>query len=158
MRSPAHGWSVSARVVGGTYWIWELVIAGIVLLLVMPVVLAFVLATWRRSKRIQTSMKRLTSIDPSPTAWDYAFSKGRTLFVRAWLKDGGLVGGFLGADSYASSYPQEPNLFLEEQWKLDENGTFLEPLDDSAGLIILSGTIEVVELLGGETDDQAEEV
>src|SRR2546423_323160 len=46
--------------------------------------------------------------DPAPRAWDFLFSSRPAAAVRLKLKDGGWLGGFFGADSYASGYPEEP--------------------------------------------------
>ena len=50
-----------------------------------------------------------------------------------------------GADSYATSYPDEPQIYLEEVWKLDEEGKFTEKINASRGIVVLEKDISSVE-------------
>lgn len=47
--------------------------------------------------------------------------------------------------SSASSHPAEEQIYLEQVWKLDEKGKFLEPVTGSKGIIILNSEIAAVE-------------
>lgn len=61
------------------------------------------------------------------------------------LKDGSRIGGKYGKYSYASSYPEEDQLYLEQVYYVDENGKFEQPVPRSQGMIIRGDEILAVE-------------
>lgn len=67
--------------------------------------------------------------------------------MRIRLKSGFWVGGFYGTGSFASSYPESQDLYLEQAWSLDESGSFSEPIEGSAGLLISRDQMEMLELI-----------
>jgi hypothetical protein len=69
------------------------------------------------------------------------------LFVRLKLRNGERIGGVFGDLSFASAYPQEQDLFLEEVWSLDEEGGSVEATADSRGILVLRDQIETLEFL-----------
>jgi len=74
----------------------------------------------------------------------------RPFFVRIKLRDGERVGGVFGEDSFATAYPEPQDVFLEEAWRLRQEGSFLEPLEGTAGLLVPGTSIELVEFLVGQ--------
>lgn len=62
------------------------------------------------------------------------------------LKDQRKIGGLFDTASFASSYPAEPQIYLQQVWKLDGEGRFLEPIERSKGIIILRDDIVAVEM------------
>ncbi len=84
-------------------------------------------------------------IHPCIKPWDYVFNKREKFWVIVHLKNGKMLGGIYGENSFASSYPAEEEIYLEEMWKLDKNGVFLEPLKRSKGMIILKDEILSIE-------------
>jgi hypothetical protein len=62
------------------------------------------------------------------------------------IKDGRIIGGLYGPDSFASSYPEKEDIYLQETWKIDGNGKFLKKIADTKGLLINPDTIEYIEL------------
>jgi hypothetical protein len=62
------------------------------------------------------------------------------------LKDGRTVGGLYDEDSFASSYPESEDLYLQEVWKLNEQGGFIEKVPNTRGLLINYEGIEFIEL------------
>jgi len=65
------------------------------------------------------------------------------------------VAGKFGPNSFASSAPCEEQLYLEEEWVLNEDGGFERHAEQSAGVIILSSEIRSVEFYNsGEDDDE----
>jgi hypothetical protein len=117
-------------------------------LFAVPAVLGLLVAGARRSDRVRGWLGSWTSIHPAPTAWDYAFSTPKSRYVRVRLHGGQNVGGLFGAASFASSYPEPQDLFIEQAWRLDREGSFIEPIPFSEGILVRHETIEVVELLG----------
>lgn len=85
---------------------------------------------------------------PHPTGrpWDFVFSQRAEHWVRVTLKDGKVIGRKFSTKSFASSAPDQEQIYLEERWIVDENGVFERPVNRTAGVIILSSDISHVEL------------
>lgn len=62
------------------------------------------------------------------------------------LENGNLIGGYFGANSYATSFPNQGDLYLEAVYEVAEDGTFGEPIEDTDGMIITSDDYHYVEL------------
>ncbi len=93
---------------------------------------------------------------PTQKPWDFVFGKRTTYWVIVNLKSGKRVAGMYGINSFASSAPAEEQLYLEQEWVLNEDGGFERAAEQSAGIIILASEIETVELYfsGEDTDDK----
>ncbi|TFH47086.1 MAG: hypothetical protein E4G94_00930 [ANME-2 cluster archaeon] len=84
-------------------------------------------------------------VHPIQKPWDYVFGKRQPYWLIVHLKDGRKIGGKFDYKSFASSNPAEEQIYLEEVWKLDENGKFSEPVERTKGIIILSAEILSIE-------------
>ncbi|MBK5217139.1 MAG: hypothetical protein JJE02_06105 [Propionibacteriales bacterium] len=60
---------------------------------------------------------------PAPRAWDDLFSDRPTTFIRVRTVDGFWLAGSFADNSYAGGFPNETDLFLEEAWEIDSDGT-----------------------------------
>ena len=96
-------------------------------------------------KIISTPFFMEKTIHPIPKPWDYVFSQRKPLWVIVHLKDGRRIGGFYGTESFASSYPTNEQIYLEEVWCLDEKGKFLERIARSKGIILSKEDFEAIE-------------
>ena len=76
---------------------------------------------------------------------NFIFGKKEVFWVIIHLEDGRKIGGKFDKDSFASSYPEEEQIYLEEVWKLDEEGKFIEPIERSKGIIILTNKVLFIE-------------
>lgn len=83
---------------------------------------------------------------PYPSAWDYYFDERHPAFVIIHLTNGNIVGGYYGPRSYATSYPNDGDIYLEAVYELDDDGTFVEPIPDTNGLLISKDAYHYVEL------------
>lgn len=85
---------------------------------------------------------------PHPTGkpWDYFFSLGVPCWVIVTLKDGQKIGGRFDSGSFASSSPENEQIYLQEHWVLNDDGGFERERTDTLGIIILSNEIVTVEL------------
>jgi hypothetical protein len=83
----------------------------------------------------------------TPTSWDHYFNQGEDCFVLIHMKaNDEMIGGlFSGGNSFASSYPEKEDLYLEELWKIDENGRFLEKVERTNGLLVNFEEIKYIE-------------
>jgi hypothetical protein len=133
---------------------WEPILGGFVLLFLAPAVLALVAAWLGRSATAKRLLGFVTTIDPTPRAWDFAFKAGGPFFVRIKLRDGELVGGLFGDGSFAAAYPEPQDIYLEEAWRLAKDGSFVARLGGTAGLLVPQTSIETVELLSVEKERQ----
>jgi len=95
--------------------------------------------------------------DPTPSAWDFAFSKGTAGWVRVQLSDGRWLGGWFSSNSYASSYPNPQELFVEVGYLIDENGTFTTDVHAPGGLFIRCTDALSVDFLPAEPDTEDHE-
>lgn len=123
-------------------------------LLIAPIVWVFVFKCFRTRQFAQKFM-------PHPTLkpWDFVFSKRRPYWIVVTLKNGDRVGGRYDASSFASSAPAPEQLYLEEQWVINQDGGLERSYHETAGVLILSSEIVAVELFhlnNGETDVRQE--
>lgn len=111
------------------------------ILLIFPIlwpILLLKIIHWGFIKKIVTN--------PIPKPWDYVFLKREPYWIIIHLKNGKMVGGIYNTDSYASLYPIEEQLYLQQVWKLDSNGKFKTPIDRTKGIIVMREDISSIEL------------
>jgi hypothetical protein len=78
---------------------------------------------------------RLQPVHVVPTAWDYQFGRLRKAhWVLVKLKDGSMVGGFFGTHSFASSDPEERDIYIEQVYRIDQDSTW-HPMSAGRGSI-----------------------
>jgi hypothetical protein len=94
---------------------------------------------------LSTLLVKYRKIHPVPVAWDFVFGKRERFWVIVHLKNGRLIGGFYGAQSFASSFPNPEQIFLEELWELDKKDRFKKALYQSAGAWIPREEISTLE-------------
>ena len=117
--------------------------AVLVLLLAVPAALAAA-----DHYRLEHGWTPKISRNPSPRAWDTAF-RGRVHgFVRLRTESGEWFGGWFGRRSFASSYPEPRELFVEKAWRLDDAGRFTEEELYTEGMYVRCDDLRVVEFLG----------
>ena len=128
-------------------------IASIVGVVVVPVLAAAGMTWALGSERFQRIKHRLlpdrwNRIDTRPSAWDVAFAAAEDpCFVRVQMKDGTWYAGYFGPDSYASSFPDPPSLFLEISYAVDDEGQILNPIEGNASAVIDCSESVLVEIL-----------
>lgn len=110
-------------------------------LFIFPVILVF---SWRWLRTTRIVLKAA----PHPTGrpWDFVFSQKDEYWVRVTLKNGTVIGGKYSTHSFASSAPDQEQIYLEERWILNDKGVFKRPVNRTAGIILLSSEISHVEL------------
>lgn len=118
----------------------------IFLFIIVP--LAVPMGYLKTNTKIRTYVYDVDS--PSIRPWDCVFKELEPCYVRVYLKDGSIIGGKYSTKSFASAYPYEEQLYLEETWILNDNGEFQAALPGSRGMIILHDEMSSVEFLRGE--------
>ena len=115
-------------------------LAGLLLVVVVPSAVAWAEGRWVRRRA-------LARYEPTPTAWDALFHGSGSCFVRVRLKSGLWVGGWLGSNSAVSAYPQPGDLYLQTQYRMAADGSFVGRMPGSAGVYVKAADVEVLELL-----------
>ncbi len=124
---------------------------ALVLFLVVPAAGAW-MVSWlqNRNKNAATRLE--------PTAWDYMARKAmNSRFVRARLKDGTWVGGWYGAQSYASGYPSSPDIYIQWAYQMNDDGSFGPPTEGSSGIYLRLDNIDVLEVIDRQATAGGEE-
>jgi Family of unknown function (DUF6338) len=84
------------------------------------------------------------------TAWDDFFGRQETeCWLQVELAEGRVIGGRFGRRSFASSWPDPGHLFMEEVWRVDEDGYFVDPLPGSAGILLRPADYKMVRTYQG---------
>jgi hypothetical protein len=73
------------------------------------------------------------------------------------LKNGRKVGGWFGGKSFASSYPNTPELYLEEAYHINADGGFDEPFQKSDGILITESEISTIEFFKPDWSNEDEQ-
>ena len=118
------------------YWIYLLL-----LFVVGPVVLAVL---WIWTRRLPWVVRFVQHPDPTP--WDNYFDRREHKFMIIHLNDGHMIGGYFGQGSYASSFPDQGDLYLSALYELDEEGRFGDPVECTDGLLIRKDQYTRIEL------------
>jgi hypothetical protein len=139
---PAYGlFELKDRLPG---WLYHLLLGALIVLGVFgtPILLAYIL--YRLDLR--GHLKSL-GVRPNPTSWDWFFSNraGKHYYVRFHRKDGENLGGYFGENSFAASSPNAQQIYVEEVWRLDEDGKFIERVEGSEGALVKSEDCELIE-------------
>lgn len=123
------------------------------LVVVATVVLPAVIAGFRYrglglSHRFPWITRNAISRTNDPRAWEGAADFAVTgRFVRVQMEDGRYFGGWYGASSRMGLFPHGRDLFLEVQWVMKEDGSFLQPLEGAQGIWLPVTDSVVVEWL-----------
>lgn len=109
------------------------------ILLIVPGLLS--LGYW---KLRQTEWSLRVLPHPQGRAWDYVFSKRLPAWIVITLKDGRKVGGWYGGKSFASSNPNLPEIYIQEEYHINEDGGFDSPHHESGGILITESEISTI--------------
>lgn len=86
----------------------------------------------------------LRGVHPMPTAWDETFARSEARLVIVTLKDGSVVRGWCGQQSFISSDAKERDIYIEQIYHKDEQGAW-GVLFPGTGVYIAPGEIRMVE-------------
>lgn len=143
---PEHRWAI---------FIWAVVVAFLVPSILGVIVGQLTLFSWVEKA---LDFVGLGYIDRMPSAWDFVMRKREANYLRIHLKDGkGMIGGSFASASFGSLDPKRADVYLEQAWQLDDNGTFLQPIADTRGLWIAHDVMAYVHFLQGTEKPHGEE-
>lgn len=109
--------------------LWVLWLSTYVVLIIAPAGWAF-LARWLRDQPWTPFLSCQSK------AWDYYFSHKEPLWIVAYLDDGSKVAGFYAGESYASAFPSEEQIYIQQEWVVGENDAFERAVTGSDGILL----------------------
>ena len=112
----------------------------VAVLFIFPTIWALVFIKLRKLKFF---LKRIPH--PISKPWDYVFGKREVYWVIIYLTDGTKFGGMYDTQSFASSYPEEEQIYIQKVWEIGENNKFLAPINRSKGVLVSKKDIKAVE-------------
>lgn len=95
--------------------------------------------------------------NPTPSAWDFAFGKAQSGWVRVRLADGSFAGGWFSTKSYASSFPEPQELYLEVGYVMTDQGIFKDEVSAPGGMVVRCQDAIVVDFIPAESHNGSEE-
>jgi hypothetical protein len=130
-----------------------------VVLFVSPILIGLAMIGLNDAGWVRRLRARFGLAHPVPKAWDYFFRRRTPCWVIGTLKDGRIVAGLYGSNSFASSFPAEEDIYIERLCRLSEEGKIIGLADQSLGAIIRMENIELLEFyeLKGEVTRMSEE-
>ena len=141
------------RVLNGAGNLYEQSLNWAALTLIGPAAFGLLLGTVAQKRWMHKAVEwcGLSMVDVIPTAWDYRFSNipRPGIFVLVTLSDDKQVAGFFGPRSFASSDNEERDLYIEEEWTLQDDGTW-EPRSARIGIFVAAKEIKHVEFFEAE--------
>jgi hypothetical protein len=125
-------------------------IAAVLLLFVTPIIWPLILVAIFKSKRLARRIQI-----PYPTAWDFFFDQREAGFALVHLSSGKLLGGYWGGNSYAGSFPNDGDIYLEAVYAVDEAGVFGDPMPNSRGVLLRKEQYSYIELFSVPDSEDA---
>lgn len=135
------------------YWVehpvlWIFYLFGF--LIVSPYILGFIAGIVSAKAWLRKLIQKIgiNPVHAVPTAWDYIMSNGGYVIIT--LKDGAIIYGLFSSSSFASSIPEERDIFLESIYDRDLlTGDWILK-DRTRGIWIAKDEIQTIEYLGFE--------
>ncbi|MGW5922294.1 DUF6338 family protein [Nocardia fluminea] len=91
-----------------------------------------------------------SSYDPTPTAWDMAALALGERWIRIRMSDDRWIGGWYSSESYVSTYPEPPDIYIESQHQMTEAGEIGEEVKGTAGVWVPLKDATLVEWINPE--------
>lgn len=105
------------------------------------------------SSAIVDKLKLRRQWDPTPSAWDFAFADRGEGWVRVQSSDGAWMGGWYGNASFASSYPDPREIFLEVGYAMNSDGEFTGEVSAPDGIYIRCDDVRLLDFSAHEDQD-----
>ncbi len=133
------------------YWVWTY-IWFIFAIFVWPVAAGIGVSRLVRVEWIDRQLDRvgMGRADRTPSAWDWAIDVVESRWVKVYLRDGSVIGGFYATESLAAAYSSQKDIYLEQMWEIGSDDKFSRMVEDTDGVWISHDMISHVVLLIGE--------
>lgn len=76
----------------------------------------------------------------TPAAWDFAARANTQAFVRIHRANGDWIGGWYTGGSYTTTYPEPTSIYISNQFRMNNDGTFGDPLPNTGVWVAISET------------------
>ncbi|MBV8892941.1 MAG: hypothetical protein JO266_13405 [Acidobacteria bacterium] len=123
--------------------LYHLLVGALVVLgaFVTPILAAYILYTLEGRGHLKNF-----GAQPNLTPWDWFFSnRAGNYYVLFHRKEGQDLGGYFGDNSFAASSSNAQQIYVEELWRVDEDGKFIERVEGSEGAVVNSEDCEFIE-------------
>lgn len=121
---------------------WTIGALLVVVLLIVPT--AFALIALLRDRIADNG--KATWVPTKKMPWDYVFAKGPYFAVVITFADNSVIGGRYSERGFASHFPYDHQILLDEVWELDDAKHFVRKVPKSEGVIVLSKDIKTLEM------------
>lgn len=126
----------------------ELTAAIVCVCFLSPIILALGWY-WLRTSFLH---RKLKMDHPTPRGWDHFVRINHEFWVLFHWKSGKMSGGYFGEHSYASTFPHDPEIYVEEMWRVNERGEFTEIIERTLGGVVRISECERVEFFKVSTE------
>lgn len=133
------------------------VILAFAVFLVVPFGLGVVIPLILRSERTRGLREKLGVPHMTAKAWDRFFETSTNCWVIVHLTDGSKVAGWFGDNSFASSFPAEEDIYLEQTCTLTPEGELGEWKEGSRGIILRMENVRTLEVFEPEEETNDEQ-
>jgi hypothetical protein len=125
----------------GWYILGMIVFSGIT-----PMLLAWATYALRTS---ELAYSKLGLDHPHRTGWEHFITRRQPCYIIFHLKgsEKDRFAGYYGRNSYAASFPEDPEVYVERLHEVDEHGKLVGAIADSLGSVIRLADVERVEFL-----------
>jgi Family of unknown function (DUF6338) len=124
-------------------WLFQLLV--LLTVFVIPAFLGWFASYLLQARWLRRFVKLV--IHPVPMSWDYIFSRNKSYWVKFYLKTGEKFGGYYSTKSFASSYPDPQEIYVEQVWRLNENDALIEMVVSTAGGFVKADDCKFIEFL-----------
>lgn len=91
--------------------------------------------------------QRRTAFESTPTAWDKIAPRQTDIWVKVRLPGGERVAGWMSGGSFVSTYPQPRDIFIQEQFEIDDKGSIGARIPNTGGVWLTVAEGSIVEWL-----------
>lgn len=129
------------------YWYWVILIG---FTLIAATIFAVLIGIIKQKQLVRNVLLALKIYCPHsiPNSWDYAFARMEGIWVIVTLTDDSVIYGDFSTKSFASSDPEERDLFIEKTYIPNEKGEWIAA-DKNEGIYIHRDQIKTIEFLRG---------
>lgn len=116
------------------------ILINLFIIFIAPILWTIIYVKFAKSNRFKKYI-----LNPIRSPWDYFFEQRKSYWIIVNLKNGEKIGGAYSENSFSSVYPHKEQLYLEELWELNDDGSFKKKKNRTKGVIILGDEIKSIE-------------
>jgi hypothetical protein len=139
---------------------WTLFVLAFALIFVLPVAIGLIVSYGYYHRSLNSLLLKVSGafnlrpLPSMPNAWDDVFfriSQSEGVWLIVALKDGEFFGGWFGGKSFASTNPEDRDIYIEKIFQIDKSGAWHDTTRPTGILVKLDNVkhIQVIEDSGG---------